>query len=171
MKQKRAKSKRRSASGGLSIGGESLCAAQPDFYQSVADVVRMARSHAYRAVNFVMVEAYWKVGRMIVEEEQLGKGRATYGELLMSNLSRRLTEEFGKGFAETNLKYFRQFYLTYPVQSPEEIRHTLCDELTWSHYRLLMRVEKADARQWYMSEAASQNWSVRALQRQIDSLY
>jgi predicted nuclease of restriction endonuclease-like (RecB) superfamily len=171
MKQKIAKSKHRPASGALSISEENLCAAKSEFYQSVAEVVRVARSHAYRAVNFVMVEAYWKVGRMIVEEEQLGKGRAEYGKLLMSNLSRRLTEEFGKGFAETNLKYFRQFYLTYPAQTPEEIRHTLCDELTWSHHRLLMRVEKPDARQWYMSEAASQNWSVRALQRQINSLY
>jgi predicted nuclease of restriction endonuclease-like (RecB) superfamily len=171
MRQKRAKSKHRLASGESSIGDANLSAAPTNFYQSVADVVRVARSQAYRAVNFVMVEAYWKVGRMIVEEEQHGKGRAEYGKLLMSNLSRRLTEEFGKGFAETNLKYFRQFYLTYPVQSPEEIRHTVCDELTWSHYRLLMRVEKPDARQWYMTEAASQNWSVRALQRQINSLY
>src|SRR5438132_10503608 len=99
MNQKRAKPKRRPASGGLSTGDENLCAAQPDFYQSVVDVVRVARSHAYRAINFVMVEAYWKVGRMIVEEEQLGKGRAEYGKLLMSKLSRRLTGEFGKGFA------------------------------------------------------------------------
>jgi len=118
-----------------------------------------------------MVDAYWRIGRMIVEQEQLGKGRAACGEQLMSTLSRRLTDEFGKGFAETNLKYFRQFYLTYPAQSPEEIRHTLCDELTWSHYRLLVRVEKPEARQWYMSEAASQNWSIRALQRQINSHY
>ena len=171
MKQKRTKSKHPPASAGSSIADVEASTPGTDFYQSVVEVVRTARSHAFRAVNFVMVEAYWRIGRMIVEEEQLGKERAEYGEQLMSTLSRRLTEEFGKGFAETNLKYFRQFYLTYPVQSPEEIRHTLCDELTWSHYRLLMRVEKPEARKWYMSEATSQNWSVRALQRQINSLY
>jgi predicted nuclease of restriction endonuclease-like (RecB) superfamily len=171
MKQKRGQSKRRPTSAGSSIAEVEGSTTRTDFYQSVVEVVRTARSHAFRAINFVMVEAYWRIGRMIVEEEQVGKERAGYGEQLMNTLSRRLTEEFGKGFAETNLKYFRQFYLTYPAQSTEEIRHTLCDELTWSHYRLLMRVEKAGAREWYMNEAASQNWSVRALQRQINSLY
>jgi predicted nuclease of restriction endonuclease-like (RecB) superfamily len=156
---------------GPGSNAQSVHTVRGEFYDSIAQVLRAARCNAYRAINFVMVEAYWSVGRMIVEEEQLGKGRAEYGRLLMSNLSRRLTAEFGNGFGETNLKYFRQFYLTYPVQSAEQIRHTLCDELTWSHYRLLMRVEKPDARQWYMIEAADQNWSVRSLQRQINSLY
>ena len=163
-----------------------LHAVRGEFYESIAEILRAARSNAYRAVNFVMVEAYWNVGRMIVEEEQQGEERAGYGEALIRGLSGRLTHDFGRGFGVSNLFAFRQFYLAFPIfrtvcgilagdrSAPENqpsIRHALRDELTWSHYRLLLRVEKPDARQWYMSEAASQNWSVRALQRQINSLY
>ncbi len=168
MLQKRAITKRenRKRKSKLTPGGP-----HGEFYQAVRDVLNAARSNAYRAVNFAMVEAYWKVGRMIVEEEQQGKERAEYGALLIRNLSEILTAEFGKGFTETNLRYFRQFYLIFPAAEREGIRHTLCDELTWSHYRLLMRVEKQEARTWYMKEAADQNWSVRALERQINSLY
>lgn len=159
-------------------------APRPEFYQSVVDILHNARSNAYRAVNFVMVEAYWNIGRMIVEEEQQGKERADYGKALIRNLSERLTLDFGKGFSVSNLWAFKQFYLSFPIlrtlcgessgasaKASSEIRHTLCDELTWSHYRLLLRIEKPDARQWYMKEAAEQNWPVRALQRQINSLY
>src|SRR5690606_37966854 len=121
---------------------------KPDFYQSVADILHAARAKAYRAVNFAMVEAYWHVGRMIVEEERQGQKRAGYGATLIKNLSSRLTAEFGKGFTETNLRYFRQFYLAFPAKTGVEIHHTLCDKLTWSHYRLLMRVEKPEARRW-----------------------
>lgn len=143
-----------------------------EFYESIAGVLRTARSNAYRAVNFMMVEAYWNIGRMIVEEEQMGKERAEYGAALIKNLSLRLTEEFGKGFTERNLWHIRQFYLVFPPEGPESQKlNTVCAQLTWSHYRLLMRVEKPEARQWYMTEAASQNWSVRALGRQINSLY
>ena len=103
------------------------------------------------------------------------KGRAAVlldtGAALLKNLSIRLTREFGKGFTETNLKYFRQFYLAFLAQTASAIRHTLCDQLAWPHYRLLMRVEKPDARAWYLKEAADQNWSVRALERQISALY
>jgi len=151
--------------------GEGEGAAQRDFYQSVADILRTARANVYRAVNFAMVEAYWEVGCKIVEEEQRGKERAAYGAALLRNLSIRLTAEFKKGFTETNLKYFRQFYLAFPAQSVSGIRHTLCDRLTWSHYRLLMRVEKPNARAWYLKETVDQNWSTRALERQINSLY
>ena len=141
-------------------------------YESVADLLRTARGKAYRAVNTVMAEAYWNnVGRMIVEEEQQGKERAEYGAFLIRNLSLRLTEEFGKGYTETNLRYFRQFYATFPAARSSEIRHSLRDELTWTHYRLLMRVEKPEARAWYLNEAADQNWNTRVLERQINSLY
>lgn len=122
-----------------------------EFYQSVAEVLHNARSNAYRAVNFVMVEAYWNIGRMIVEEEQQGKERAGYGEALIRNLSERLMLDFGKGFRVSNLWAFKQFYLSFPIlrtvcgessgalaTASSEIRHTLRDELTWSHYRLLM---------------------------------
>lgn len=155
-----------------------------EFYESIAQVLRAARSNAYRAVNTVMVEAYWNIGRMIVEEEQRGEKRAEYGKALIRRLSQRLTAEFGAGFGATNLAYFRQFYLAFPIL------HTVCGEssskglseakapvtrsplqLTWSHFKLLLRVENLEARAWYISEAAGQNWSVRALQRQINSLY
>jgi hypothetical protein len=161
-----------------------------EFYQGVADVLRNARRKAYRAVNFAMVEAYWNVGRMIVEEEQRGKARAEYGKGLLKGLSARLTKEFGKGFDESNLRYLRQFYLTFPIRdatrhesSPpkkksnkantgsSEILCTLRKELRWTHYRLLIRVERPEARTWYMNEAADQNWSTRTLERQINSLY
>lgn len=169
MIKKKAEISRRKTSGKLDA---SICDTPcHKFYESVADVLRNARGKAYRAVNIVMVEAYWKVGRMIVEEEQQGKERAEYGAFLIRNLSLRLTEEFGKGYAETNLRYFRQFYVTFPAASTVEIRHALRDELTWTHYRLLMRVEKPEARAWYLREAAEQNWNTRVLERQINSLY
>lgn len=136
-----------------------------DFYQSIAEVLRAARASAYRAVNFTMVEAYWNVGRMIVEEEQQGKERAEYGAALLKNLSIRLTGEFGAGFDERELRRMRQFYLSSPI------RGALRPELAWTHYRLLLRVEKPDARAWYLKEAADQHWSTRALERQINSLY
>ena len=98
-----------------------------DFYQSIAEVLRAARASAYRAVNFTMVEAYWNVGRMIVEEEQQGKERAEYGAALLKNLSIRLTGEFGAGFDERELRRMRQFYLSSPI------RGALRPELTWTH--------------------------------------
>lgn len=138
---------------------------KPDFYQSVAELLRTARTKAHRAINFAMVEAYWHVGRMIVEEEQHGRERAEYGAALIKNLSARLTQEFGRGFDERELRRMRQFYTLFPI------RDALRPELAWTHYRLLIRVEKQDARMWYLKEAADQNWSTRALERQIYSLY
>jgi predicted nuclease of restriction endonuclease-like (RecB) superfamily len=159
-------------------------ALRSEFYQAVVDVLQSARANSYRAVNFIMVEAYWKVGRMIVEEEQQGKQRAAYGTNLLKGLSARLTQDFGKGFDESNLRYIRKFYLTFPIrdalrhESPNtsvpatsEILSAVRRELRWTHYRALMRVEKPEAREWYMNEAADQDWSTRALDRQINSLY
>lgn len=140
-----------------------------EFYREVSDVLRKARARAYRAVNFTMVEAYWSVGRLIVEEEQRGSSRAEYAAFLIPKLALRLTREFGRGFRETNLKYFRQFYLAFSRQEGAEIRHTLCDVLSWSHYRLLMRVANPAARAFYVREAAEQGWVVRTLERQINS--
>lgn len=140
-------------------------ALRAEFYESVAEVLRTARRTAYRAVNFTMVEAYWNVGRMIVEEEQQGKERAVYGAFVMKNLSTRLTAEFSQGFSEQSLRNMRQFFLCF------EIRSALRSELTWTHYKSLIRVENEKARDYYLKEAADQNWSTRALERQINSLY
>ena len=103
-----------------------------------------------------MVEAYWLIGKRIVEEEQAGKERADYGSYLIKGLSKELSTEFGKGFSVANLWNFRQFYLTFP--SGEKL-YTLCRELSWSHLRLIMRVDNPKAREYSLKEAADQNWS------------
>lgn len=157
---------------------------RPAFYDSIAEVLSTARRKAYRAIDSCMVEAYWDVGRRIVEEEQHGKERADYGTALLRNLAIRLTEDLGAGFTERNLRNFRQFYLCFPIRHALRaelnsaisadapcIRGALRPELSWTHYRLLIRVEEPVARTWYMNEAADQNWSSRALGRQIHSLY
>jgi len=132
------------------------------FFTDIRQIIEQARRKAYSAVNFAMVEAYWHIGKRIVEEEQKGKSRAEYGQQIIKELSNRLSAEFGKGFSEANIKNCRQFYLIFKA---DEIRYTLCSELSWSHYRLIMRVENPSAREYYMREAAEQNWSVRALER------
>ena len=139
-----------------------------NFIFDVKNIFVHARQKAYTAVNTAMVEAYWLVGKRIVEEEQNGKERAKYGEYLLKSLSQELTLSFGKGFTERNLRNFRQFYLTF---ADEEIRHTLCAELSWSHIRLIMKLTNKNAQQYYLKEAAENNWSVRTLDRNISTLY
>ena len=156
------------------IGADSLC-------QEILVVLDGARTSAYRAVNFSMVRAYWHVGRLIVEHEQEGNRRAPYGDALLRDLSKRLTREIGRGYTVTNLRYMRQFYVTFPAihhASRDELLSgetpllpVLRPELTWTHYRLLLGVADADARQWYMNETAEQHWSTRQLERQISVLY
>jgi predicted nuclease of restriction endonuclease-like (RecB) superfamily len=165
-------------------------AAEP-LYREIRAVLEQARAGAYRAVNAAMVRAYWNVGRLIVEHEQGGAKRAAYGEAVLEDLSRRLTADFGRGFDVTNLRKMRQFYRMFAIRDAvglesaggkkrdavglvsaiDPIRHMVCDELTWSHYRLLMQVENPAAREWYLREAADQHWSTRQLERQISVLY
>jgi predicted nuclease of restriction endonuclease-like (RecB) superfamily len=142
---------------------------RPRFYRAVTAVLRGARRRTLNAVNSTMVEAYWNLGRLIVEEEQHGDARAEYAAFLIPNPARRLTREFGRGYSEANLRNFRQFFLAFPANETTAIRYTLCSELTWSHYRALMRVSNAAARSWYVREAAEQGWVVRTLLRQINS--
>jgi predicted nuclease of restriction endonuclease-like (RecB) superfamily len=137
-------------------------------YQGIRDVLLAARTQVRQTVNTTMVQAYWQIGRLIVEDEQGGNARAEYGKGVLSDLARRLTAEFGEGFRLSNLRNFRQFYFSFTEQ---EIRHTVCSELSWSHLRLLMRVEQSTARTWYANEAVTQGWSVRALDRQINTLF
>ena len=134
-------------------------------FAEIRQILIGARQTAYKAVNFAMVTAYWNIGRLIVEDEQQGSTRAEYGKAVLADLSVRLTEEFGKGFTEANLRNMRQFYQYFPNC------YALRSELTWTHYRLLIRVQDEDARQWYMNEAAEQTWSSRQLDRQISVLY
>ena len=134
-------------------------------FAEIRQILIGARQTAYKAVNFAMVTAYWNIGRLIVEDEQQGSTRAEYGKAVLADLSVRLTEEFGKGFTEANLRNMRQFYQCFPNC------YALRSELTWTHYRLLIRVQDEDARQWYMNEAAEQTWSSRQLDLQISVLY
>lgn len=130
----------------------------------IEQIIRDARQTAYRAINYAMVLDYWNIGRLIVEDE-LHWQRADYGKAVLKDLSMRLTKEFGNGFDESNLRYMRLFYKNFPIC--DTLRH----ELSWSHYRRLISVENADARMWYMNEAAISVWSTRQLDRQISTLY
>ena len=133
-------------------------------YKIIRESVLTAQSKVYTVVNSAMVQAYWEIGQEI--HKACGENdRAGYGKKLLEYLSEQLTKEFGKGFTVTNLRYMRQFYRTFPI------RHTLCDELSWSHYRLLMRIENEKAREFYVQEAVKSNWSVRQLERQIGTFY
>ena len=135
------------------------------FYESVKNILQSARENAYKQVNFIMVEAYWNIGKQIVEEEQSGKDRAEYGKAIIQSLSKQLTVEFGKGFSKQNLWNMRQFYSYFPILSA--VRR----ELTWTHYKTILRIENKQTREWYMNEAVEANWSTRALERQIGSHY
>jgi predicted nuclease of restriction endonuclease-like (RecB) superfamily len=113
----------------------------------------------------IQVQTCWEIGRHIVEFEQGGSDRAQYGKQLLPALAATLTEEFGKGFDVTNLRHMRGFYMAFPI------RDALRRELSWTHYRTLLRADDAKARLWYMNESADQGWSTRALERQIGTLY
>ncbi len=141
-------------------------------YRNIRQVLEQARAATYRAVNFAMVQAYWQVGRLIVEHEQKGRTRAVYGVAVLEDLSRRLSAEFGRGFDPSNLRYMRLFYQrftnrgaashTLPSQKIRDaVRHksTVTDnpeglrtEISWTHYRLLLGVENAAAREWPVYE-------------------
>ncbi|WP_289773521.1 DUF1016 N-terminal domain-containing protein, partial [Phocaeicola sartorii] len=137
-----------------------------DFICEIKQIVTLARQKAYTAINSAMVEAYWQLGKRIVEQEQQGKDRADYGSQLLKSLSKELTAEFGKGFSVPSLYNYRSFYLTFP-----EIFSTPWRILTWSHYKRLLTVSNAEARAWYLQEAAEQIWSYRTLDRNIGSQY
>lgn len=128
-----------------------------DLFVQVSDIITQSRAMIKQTVNTAMVQAYWHIGRLIVEFEQNGNARAEYGKAQLQTLSVQLTEKFGKGFDITNSRRMRLFYLTFPKQDAMRL------ELSWTHYRALLRLENADAREWYMNESVSQGWSARAL--------
>lgn len=138
------------------------------FYQDIKQLLIDARKDVYRKINSLMVETYWEIGRRIVEQEQQGKGRAGYGEYLITNLSKYLGDTFGKGFSVANLKNFRQFYLSF---RENQKLYTLCRELSWSHIRLIMRIDDKRAKEFYLTESRREGWSVRTLQRNMKSRY
>lgn len=157
-----------------------------NLYSSVLNILKKYRANAYKAVNTAMVISYWQIGKEIVENEQGGSVKASYGEEILQSLSKKLTADFGKGFSYANLRNFRQFYLTYQNDQicyalrskfqesdnqHDEISYALRSNLSWTHHRLIMRVDDAEARAYYLNEAESQKWSSRELERNINSSY
>ena len=136
-----------------------------EFYIQIIDLLQSAKKTVIRTVNSAMVQVYFEIGKMIVEEEQEGDSRAKYGESLLKGLSKALTKEFGKGFSQRNVEQMRKFYLTYSKTQtlPADFN------LSWSHYLTLMRIDDINERSFYEIESAKNNWSVRELQRQYDS--
>ena len=138
-----------------------------NYINEIKTILKNARQKAYTAVNSAMVEAYWKIGRRIVEEEQSGRERAEYGKEIVENLSKELTEEFRKGYSYRTLREIRQLYLTF---SDFEKRRTLFAQLTWSHFQKVLRVSDEKARIFYLTEVTENMWSVRTLDRNISTL-
>jgi len=135
------------------------------FYNDIRKILHQARNKTYIAVNTAMVDAYWQIGKLIVKHEQRGAERAEYGKELLKQLSIQLTSDFGRGFDVRNLRNMRAFYQTFPI------RNALRTELSWTHYRSLIRIKSQKTRDWYIEETITQNWSARALERQISTLY
>lgn len=138
------------------------------YIQEIKQILSQARQKAYQAVNSTMVEAYWKIGERIVQEEQNGQSRAEYGKEVLQNLSIALTAEFGRGFSYRSLREIRQFYLTF---SDVQKWRTLFAKLSWSHFQRVLKVTNPQARHYYLTEAAQNGWSVRTLDRNISTLY
>jgi len=133
--------------------------------EEIRNLLILAREHLQYTVNSAMVQTYWHIGKIIVEDEQKGELRAEYGKKQLEQISKALTDEFGKGFDSRNLRNMRQFYQTFPIWN------SVSTKLSWTHYRIIMRIENQNAREWYINETIDNNWSVRALERQISVLY
>lgn len=148
-----------------------------DFFKKAIQLLHSARQQVVKQVNLTMVQTYFEIGKMIVEEEQGGKDRAEYGKHLLTGLSKALTDEFGRGFSITNIQQMRNFYLSYQKQQTlsanfeNEIQQTVSANFTlsWSHYLKLMRIDDVNERNFYEIESEKNNWSVRELDRQYDS--
>ena len=137
---------------------------EDSLFQSVKEIIRQSREKVFRIANSTLLLTYWQIGKLIVEDEQQGKERAEYGKYTLRNLSQKLSLEFGKGFDYTNLSNMRKFYTAFPIVD------TLSQQLSWSHYRLLSSQDDENKRQYYLNEAVQNNWNVRDLKRQINSL-
>jgi predicted nuclease of restriction endonuclease-like (RecB) superfamily len=133
-------------------------------YQSIKEIITLSRQRVYRMANSVLLETYWQIGEIIIKEEQKGQSKAEYGKATLKNLAQLLTLEFGKGFDERNLNNMRAFYKSFPIWN------ALRTELSWTHYRLLSRLDSEQKRKYYLTESLTSNWNSRELQRQINSL-
>jgi predicted nuclease of restriction endonuclease-like (RecB) superfamily len=166
---------------------------ESELIAEVRQIVQAARNQSYRAINVMQIVSNWLIGQRIVVQEQMGKDKADYGKHVIEIVSAALTEEFGKGYSETNIKSMRKFYLIFsnlqirqalPAELkrliyqkgqalPAELESTipLFPQLSWTHYERLMRVENETARLWYLNESAKQMWSYRTLDRNISTQY
>ncbi|MFM2224164.1 MAG: hypothetical protein RJA07_366 [Bacteroidota bacterium] len=135
-----------------------------NIFESIKEVIILSRQRVYRMANSALLETYWTIGQLIVEDEQQGNSKAEYGKATLKNLAQQLTLEFGKGFDDSNLRNMRTFYKSFPI------RDTLRHELSWSHYRQLSRLDTEQKRNYYLNESIQANWNSRELQRQINSL-
>ena len=133
-------------------------------FSSIKEIIIESRSRTFRMVNSILIETYWQIGKTIVEDELQGKHRAEYGRATLKNLAKQLTLEFGSGFDERNLNNMRAFYKSFPIWN------ALRTELSWTHYRLLSRIDSEDKKNYYINESIAGNWNSRMLQRQINSL-
>ena len=140
-----------------------------NFYSEISELLKQSRNVAYKAVNTIMVQTYWQIGKRIVEQEQLGQNRANYGDYLITNLSRHLSDTIGKGFSEANLWNIRQFYFVFP--DFDQFSTHCVENLTWTNIRLIMRLDNKTEREYYIKEASEQNWSSRLLERHIKTGY
>lgn len=131
----------------------------------IKNILHNSRTHLQQSINTAMVQTYWNIGKIIVEHEQNGNKKAQYGKRQLEQISGSLTKEFGKGFNPRNLRNMRQFYTTFPIWQSVNAK------LSWTHYVRLVRVENSAAREWYIAESIVNNWSARALDRQVSSLY
>ena len=137
---------------------------EDSLFLSVKEIINQSRERVFRVANSTLLLTYWQIGQLIVEDEQQGKERAEYGKFVLKNLSKKLTFEFGKGFDESNLRNMRSFFQAFPIR--DAVRH----ELSWTHYRLLLRQENEHKKIYYLNESIENNWSSRDLKRQINSL-
>lgn len=137
---------------------------QNQLYQSIKDIINFSRQKVYRMANSALLESYWQIGKIIVEDQQQGQAKAVYGKATLKNLANQLTLEFGKGFDERNLNNMRAFYQGFSIWN------AVRTELSWTHYRLLSRLDTEIKRNYYLTESITANWNSRELQRQINSL-
>lgn len=134
-----------------------------NIFDNIKELVISSRNKVYTVVNTEMLNLYWNIGKVIMEIQQ-GDERASYGNTVLEKLSKKLTNEFGKGFSARNLRTMRKFYLTYPIWK------TVSSKLSWSHYLELIKVNEEQKRNFYLNECINSKWSVRELQRQKGSL-
>jgi len=136
-----------------------------NLFDKISNLINETKNNINKTVNSTMVITYWNIGKLIVEDESNGKERAKYGKEVLKKLSEKLTKQYGKGFDTRNLRKMRQFYLKFRKWD------SVSTKLSWTHYRHLLKVENEKSRLWYLQEAIKENWSTRALERQINSFY